>query len=415
MTTRRPADRLRAALVFGAALLCAPALAHAQQVVETAVAAADHAPRPDRAPMNARVFDRVWTEVKRDYYDPTFNGVDWDAAREIWRPRALAAQDDGQLYAAVNGMLDLLDDAHAQASSPAAVRRQDAQNRDRAVIGVTVGRGDDGTYTVRSVREGSAAADAGVQIGWTLVTDAGGWTPDQDVIEGVRVHVVFADADLTRHAFDLDPRVMPPIPVFTADRSRPGVLVLAARAFEPGMGRWVAEELRDLPPDVDVVLDLRANSGGRLWEAEAVLSCFLPHDVPWAWRTGRGVPRRLMKTTAPCGDLAAPVPNDLAVLVGPGSRSAAELTPAALQESGRALIVGAPTTGAVLISLDSDLPDGGRLTLSRADFVTVSGVRLEKHGVRPDVVTASSDEALDAAVAALADPVESASADGTPN
>jgi carboxyl-terminal processing protease len=406
MTSGRRTDILRAALI-GAALLCAP-VAHAQETASAAASAADDA---QRRGLNARVFDRVWTEVKREYYDPSLNGVDWEAARDVWRPQALAATDDGQLYAAINGMLDLLDDAHAQASSPASVRRQNAQHRDRAVLGVTVARQDDGGYRVEAVRDGSAAADAGVRIGWRLVTDAGGWTPDHDVVEGRPVHVVFADGE-ARHSFDLTPRVMPPIPVFTADRSRPGVLVLRARAFDPGMGRWMGEELRDLPPETDVVLDLRANAGGRLWEAEAVLSCFLPHDMPWAWRTGRGAPRRLLKTTAPCGSLEAPIPNDLAVLVGPASRSAAELTPAALQESGRAVIVGAPTSGAVLISLDTDLPDGGRLTLSRADFVTISGVRLEKRGVRPDVITATSDEALDAAVAALADPVEAAGAAG---
>lgn len=146
-----------------------------------------------------------------------------------------------------------------------------------------------------------------------------------------------------------------------------------------------------------------------------MLSCFLPRDMPWAWRTGRGAPRRLLKTEAPCGALEAPIPNDLAVLVGPASRSAAELTPAALQESGRAVIVGAPTSGAVLISLDTDLPDGGRLTLSRADFITISGVRLEKAGVRPDVITATADAALDAAVAALADPAETAATGSPPN
>lgn len=407
MKVRRRTDVLRAALI-GAALLCAP-VANAQ---EPAAAAASAAADAQRRGTNARVFDRVWTEVKREYYDPNLNGVDWDAARETWRPQALAATDDGQLYAAINGMLDLLDDAHAHASSPAARRRQDAQNRDRPVIGVTVARTDDGGYRVESVREGSAAADAGVQPGWRL---GGGWTPDHDVLAGQVVKVDFLDEAGGRHALELMPRIMPPIPVFTADRSRPGVLVLSARAFDPGMGRWMGEELRDLPPEVDVVLDLRANAGGRLWEAEAVLSCFLPRDMPWAWRTGRGAPRRLLKTEAPCGALEAPIPNDLAVLVGPASRSAAELTPAALQESGRAVIVGAPTSGAVLISLDTDLPDGGRLTLSRADFITISGVRLEKAGVRPDVITATADAALDAAVAALADPAETAATGSPPN
>lgn len=407
MTTGRGTDILRAALI-GAALLCAPAV-RAQDAAPAAAVAADAA---ERRAMNGRVFDRVWTEVRREYYDPTLNGVDWDAARETWRPQALAATDDGQLYAALNGMLDLLDDAHAAASSPASVRRQDAQHRDRPVIGITVSREDDGVYRVVTVREGSAAADAGVQVGWRL---GGGWTPDHDVIAGQAVRVDFLDETGVIQARELMPRIMPPLPVFTADRSRPGVLVLSARAFDPGMARWMGAELAGLPEDVDVILDLRANSGGRLYEAEGVLGCFLPRQMPWAWRTGRGGKRQALTTGAPCGELEAPLPNDLAVLVGPGSRSAAELTPAALQESGRALIVGAPTAGAVLISLDTDLPDGGRLTLSRADFVTVSGVRLEKTGVRPDVITPTSDEALDAAIAALADPVETAAAASPPN
>jgi len=103
------------------------------------------------------------------------------------------------------------------------------------------------------------------------------------------------------------------------------------------------------------------------------------------------------------------VPNAVAVLVDGNSRSAAELTPAALQEARRAVVVGEQTAGAVLISQETRLPDGGRLTLSRADFVTSGGVRLEKRGVTPDMqatVTRENrregrDPALDAAVAVL--------------
>jgi carboxyl-terminal processing protease len=117
-----------------------------------------------------------------------------------------------------------------------------------------------------------------------------------------------------------------------------------------------------------------------------------------------------MKTGGGCGALDGPVVNDVAVLVDEQSRSAAELTPAALQEARRALVVGAPTAGAVLISQETRLPDGGRLTLSRADFVTSGGVRLEKRGVTPDILAAAPgpdapggrDPALEAAIAALA-------------
>jgi carboxyl-terminal processing protease len=66
----------------------------------------------------------------------------------------------------------------------------------------------------------------------------------------------------------------------------------------------------------------------------------------------------------------------------------------------------------VLISQDTRLPDGGRLTLSRADYITAGGVRLEKNGVEPDILATRSaedlragrDPALDAAIRALAQP-----------
>jgi carboxyl-terminal processing protease len=123
-----------------------------------------------------------------------------------------------------------------------------------------------------------------------------------------------------------------------------------------------------------------------------------------------------LRTAGGCGDLAGPAPNAVAVLVDGDSRSAAELTPAALQEAGRAVVVGEPTTGAVLISQETRLADGGKLTLSRSNFVTSGGVRLEKRGVRPDVVApatledrrAGRDPALDAAIAALAQARETA-------
>jgi carboxyl-terminal processing protease len=170
--------------------------------------------------------------------------------------------------------------------------------------------------------------------------------------------------------------------------------------------------LQDLSPETDVVIDLRGNPGGRLAEADAVLSCFLPLDRPWAARTGRSGRRMELRTAGGCGALQVPVPNDVAVLVDGNSRSAAELTPAALQEARRAVVVGAPTAGAVLISQETRLPDGGRLSLSRADFVTSGGVRLEKRGVTPDVAApvtpedrlAGRDPGLDAALAALAEP-----------
>ena len=401
------------------ALLAAPSFAAEPEAGPAAVA-----PSPDRerTRMNQRVFDRVWLEVRREYYDPGLHGVDWEAAREIYRPRAVAAPDDRALYAVVNEMLDLLDDDHAGASPPAVARRLDTLRERRAAIGVSLRADPDrpGTYRVESVRPGSPAEAAGVAEGWRLVTGDGRWSPEQDVVESREMDLFFLDEAGVARPLILMPVVMEPEPAFVADRSRPGVVVLRVDGFEAGLGRWMGAELAGLSPETDIVVDLRGNPGGRLMEADAMLSCFLPRDRAWATRTPRSGHGLVMRTAGGCGDLPGPVSNDVVVLVDADSRSAAELTPAALQEAGRALVIGERTAGAVLISQDTRLPDGGRLTLSRADFVTSGGVRLEKRGVTPDLAAQASradrragrDPALDAALTALAGPPVYAAAGG---
>lgn len=415
MNLRRLLSRLTGSAAASLVLLAAPAVAgepdRSAPAVASSVGAAAR-PSVERARMNQRVFDRVWSEVRSQYYDPDLHGVDWNAARRTFRPRALAATDDRALYRVLDEMLDLLDDDHAGASAPAVARRLDRARQPRPTIGVTLRPDPDhrGVYVVESVREGSPAQAAGVAPGWRLDTTRDSvWFPEQDVLEGQPVTLAFVDPAGAARTLTVTPRVMEPRPPFVADRSRPGVVVLRVDGFEPGLGEWMGRQLADLPPDTDVVLDLRGNPGGRLLEADAVLSCFLPRGRTWATRTTRQGRAIVLKTAGGCGDLEAPAPNDVAVLVDGDSRSAAELTPAALQEAGRAVVVGEPTAGAVLISQDTRLPDGGRLSLSRSDFVTAGGVRLEKRGVTPDLPVAEAaakdgDPALELAIAALARP-----------
>ena len=314
-------------------------------------------------------------------------------------------------YRVINAMLDLLDDGHAAASPPAAVRRQEAQFARRAVMGLTLMRGETpDDWTVERVRPGSPAEAAGVQMGWALNSvDGKPWGPDVETYDGVPVQLVLTDDAGQRREVALTPRVMEAIEPFTADKSRPGVLVLRVEQFDKGLGAWMGSELEGLPADVDVVLDLRGNPGGRLMEAESVLTCFLPRDQVWATRTGRSGRPVVLRAAGDCGDRRDPLANDVAVLVDQGSRSAAELTPAALQEARRGIVVGEKTGGSVLIAQETNLPDGGRLTLSRADFVTSGGIRLEKRGVTPDIAAprtvaqrrAGDDPTLETAIAAL--------------
>jgi carboxyl-terminal processing protease len=288
MILRRLFRMLTIPAAMSLALIAAPVSA-AGPTVPLGVSTAPVAASPERARMNQRVFDRVWNEVRSQYYDPGLHGVDWNAARRTWRSVALAAPDDRTLYQAIGDMLDLLDDDHAGAASPAVARRQDALRKRRPAIGLSLRAEPSGeTWLIEEVRPGSPAAEAGVEVGWRLMTGEGAlWTPDQDIAEGQSVTLSLVDGEGAARPLALTPRMMEPIPAFLADRSRSGVLVLTVEGFELGLGRWMGEQLQDLSPETDVVIDLRGNPGGRLAEADAVLSCFLPLDRPWAARTGR--------------------------------------------------------------------------------------------------------------------------------
>src|SRR6202040_2320836 len=56
------------------------------------------------------VLETVWKTISDEYYDPAFNGVNWSAARERYRPRVEAAKDDEEFYAIVSQMISELHD-----------------------------------------------------------------------------------------------------------------------------------------------------------------------------------------------------------------------------------------------------------------------------------------------------------------
>jgi len=77
---------------------------------------------PTLAEGNLKVFDSVWVAVNEKYFDVRFNGADWAHARETFRPHAMAAANEQELYRIINLMLDELHDPHTYAVSPEAVR-----------------------------------------------------------------------------------------------------------------------------------------------------------------------------------------------------------------------------------------------------------------------------------------------------
>jgi carboxyl-terminal processing protease len=149
-----------------------------------------------------------------------------------------------------------------------------------------------------------------------------------------------------------------------------------------------------------LILDLRDNGGGLLQEAINVASIFIPTGTIVSTK-GRTQPRQVYVAH---GDaISTKVP--LVVLVNGDTASSAEIVTAALQDRGRAKVVGTHTYGKGVYQEIQNLSNGGALEITVGEFFTPSGRNLggggDKRGagVSPNVYASASDPAQQLAVA----------------
>jgi carboxyl-terminal processing protease len=126
-----------------------------------------------------------------------------------------------------------------------------------------------------------------------------------------------------------------------------------------------------------LILDLRDNPGGLLNEAVNTASIFIP-DGTIVSTAGRAQPRQVY--VARGGAIPTSIP--LVVLVDRGTASAAEIVTGALQDRGRAKVVGTRTYGKGVFQEIEPLPNGGALDFTVGEYFTPSGHNLGGGGVR---------------------------------
>jgi carboxyl-terminal processing protease len=148
-----------------------------------------------------------------------------------------------------------------------------------------------------------------------------------------------------------------------------------------------------------IIFDLQGNPGGSLNAAVLIASEFLEEGL--VLRTeerSSGDDYEVVK-----GGVATDDAVELIVLVDGGSASASEVVTGALQEAGRAVVIGENTFGKNTVQRIWNLPDGGGLKLTIARWVTPDGEDYGLDGITPDVavvipVDATGEFLIDAAL-----------------
>jgi len=134
-----------------------------------------------------------------------------------------------------------------------------------------------------------------------------------------------------------------------------------------------------------LVLDLRNNPGGLLDQSIILADAFLDHGRIVSIKS-RGEGNHRAYSASP-GDMASGLP--VVVLINGGSASASEIVAGALQDHGRATVMGSRSFGKGSVQTISPLPVEGALRLTTALYYAPSGRLIQAAGIRPDIVLTS--------------------------
>ncbi|MCF3129795.1 S41 family peptidase [Streptomyces olivochromogenes] len=287
---------------------------------------------------------------------------------------------------------------------------QEALDGEYTGVGLWARRERDGRIQVTRVQSGSPAAAAGIRKGDRLRAVDGrsvDGRPVTEVVSLLRGDAEDAPAGTTvRLGLERGTRAWDE----TLRRARlstgsvtvsklPGaVTVIKIAAFTKGSGDVVRAAVRQAPAGAGIILDLRGNSGGLVTEAATTASAFLDGGLVATYDV-EGEQRALH--AEPGGDITRP----LVAVVDGGTMSAAEMLTGALQDRGRAVVVGSRTFGKGSIQMPSRLPDGSVAELTVGHYRTPSGHGVDGRGITPDLeVDRAAMQRAETVLSGLGDP-----------
>jgi carboxyl-terminal processing protease len=173
----------------------------------------------------------------------------------------------------------------------------------------------------------------------------------------------------------------------TGEWVEPGLAYVRLEQFRRHSGQEFAAVLSDLQskgPLTGLVLDLRDNPGGLLDEAVKVVDAFVSEGIIVTTQGRSAGASESHSATASPEDLLT---QTIVVLVDGTSASASEIVAGALQDLGRATVVGQPTYGKGSVQSDFEFQDKSALRLTIARYYLPSGRAIEVDGgIQPDVI-----------------------------
>ena len=351
----------------------------------------------------AGIFERAWQIVQENYVRDSFNGIDWEAVRQEYRPQVDAVESRDEFYDIMEAFIAELNDNHSRFVRPDDFALEfDALDPSDALEGVAwTGlriwpAREDAQLLIWYVCAVGPAADAGLQRGDAILR-----INDQPVeaADGF-------DGDLIRQATRGESGSVT-LTVQQGPMSKPEDITVAYGQVA-GCDGWHYGVLGkdpyigyvrvpDFGGDADVnilelihrleqdrvldglIVDVRHNPGGN---SDRSIAIFTKGVFGEMGPLREGATQTVYRIRGPVRwNETTPV----TVLTDGSSHSAAEYFATAMQQAERGLVVGQPTAGNTEGITGFSLPDGSLIRLAVSTLQLPDGSTLEGTGVIPDI------------------------------
>jgi carboxyl-terminal processing protease len=324
-----------------------------------------------------KVFTEVLSHIENKYVEPV--------------------DPDQLIDGAIRGMLDTLDPHSSYMKKSSYDELKVDTKGEFGGIGIQISVKDHQLVVISPI-EDTPADRAGIQAGDVITKVDGEATKDMTLMDAVDkmrgergtkvvLTILRENKDKTKESEPFDVNIVRDIIKITSVRSRmlePGIGYVRITQFQERSGPELKNQLSDLYKDgmESVVLDLRNNPGGLLTAAVEVAEQFVPEGKMVVYVQGRDGKREEYYAHGSRPNADTP----MVVLVNQGSASASEIVSGALQDLGRAVVLGTQTFGKGSVQTVMTLSDQSGLRLTTAKYYTPSGRSIQNVGITPDIV-----------------------------
>lgn len=331
-----------------------------------------------------KVYDKVWTLIKDEFYETSYNHQDWQRWRHKYDGKLKTPED---AHKAIETMLYSLHDRYTRFLDEDAFD-DERQQIDAQIcgIGVQIGIKKDKIIIIAPI-EDTPAFQAGVQPLDEVTAIDGkstrGFSVD-DAAKQIRGKInTPVELTLSRDGKKLVKvikRAEIPLKAVQTVKMLDGEVgyIRLSSFISQRADEEMIDSIKKLSGAKGLVLDLRGNPGGLLNNAIKIAGLFLKSStmVFTVDRDGYKIPM------SSSGGALCELP--LAVLIDKGSASASEITSGALKDYNRAVLVGEKTFGKGLVQGINKLEDGTGVNITIASYRTPANTDIHQKGIAPD-------------------------------